>query len=465
MSVFVNRILNLRKIKVIGVDMDHTLVAYQTERFEGLAFRVVLQKLVELKGYPDEILSYSFKYKEIIQGLVIDKKRGNLLKLSRFGKVKSSYHGARPLDYKEQNQIYNNTVIDLAAPQIQALDTLFSLANGLLYQYLVDLRDRHKIDESYQTIAEDVKDILDLVHMDGSIKDKVQKNPEDYLLVDPLLAPMLERQKASGKKLLVITNSDYTYTRFLLDFSLNPYLKKHSNWEDLFDLVIVGAQKPKFFNFSSHFLKVDPATGLMSNFYEKLEKGIFQGGWAGKLQSDLGLMGDEILYVGDHIYGDVVSLKKAFNWRTALVLAPLEEELGALDKGTSLQVEIDSEMDKKEILEKDLNELFDAKEKLSRDSKKKNDESRRQELQQKIDLMFSRIEQHNQKISKLLVDYKNVFNPYWGEIMRAGQEESMFAGQVEKYACIYMTRLAQLLEVSPRTYFRPRRRMLPHERT
>ena len=47
--------------------------------------------------------------------------------------------------------------------------------------------------------------------------------------------------------------------------------------------------------------------------------------------------------------------------------------------------------------------------------------------------------------------------------MRAGQEESRMADQVEKYACLYMTKVTDLLSLSPKTYFRPIKRILPHE--
>jgi hypothetical protein len=69
----------------------------------------------------------------------------------------------------------------------------------------------------------------------------------------------------------------------------------------------------------------------------------------------------------------------------------------------------------------------------------------------------------NLRISELLDELKTHFNPYWGEILRAGSEESRYAEQVEKYACIYMTKVSDLHDHSPRTYFRPPRRRLAHE--
>jgi hypothetical protein len=70
----------------------------------------------------------------------------------------------------------------------------------------------------------------------------------------------------------------------------------------------------------------------------------------------------------------------------------------------------------------------------------------------------------NTLISTKLDEYHGFFNPYWGEQMRSGNEESLLAGQVEKYACIYFAKVTDLVVNSPRSYFRPFRRTLPHER-
>jgi hypothetical protein len=47
--------------------------------------------------------------------------------------------------------------------------------------------------------------------------------------------------------------------------------------------------------------------------------------------------------------------------------------------------------------------------------------------------------------------------------MRAGNEESYFAYQLDRYACVYMEKLSDLTDLSPRTYFRAPRRPLAHE--
>lgn len=304
----------------------------------------------------------------------------------------------------------------------------------------------------YETLADEIKEFIDVCHQDGTLKDEVKKNIEKYIVLDPEIVTVLERYKRYGKKLLIITNSDYNYCKLLLDYTVNPYLKDHDHWSSLFDITITQASKPRFFNIKSGFLSIDPETGLMKNADGKITKGIFQGGWAGKLQKDLELDGDEILYLGDHIYGDVVSIKKTFNWRTALVLEPLGDEIEAVKKSAPIQTEINRLMLEKEHFEHKLNELDLKKNEF-------HEEVSKEELNQ----LFLKIDKVNQLISESLDQHRLYFNKYWGEMMRAGVEESRFADQVEKYACIYMTKVSDLIKYSPRTYFRPTRRTLPHE--
>ena len=59
-KVFVNRILNMKKIKFIGLDMDHTLIRYNTQKFESLVYQMVIEKLIEEKNYPKAIKNFLF---------------------------------------------------------------------------------------------------------------------------------------------------------------------------------------------------------------------------------------------------------------------------------------------------------------------------------------------------------------------------------------------------------------------
>lgn len=452
--IFVNRTLNLKRIGYMGFDMDHTLVRYNSENFEALAHRCMLEKLVADKNYPDSILKLKFSYDRAIRGLVIDKAKGNVLKLSRYSAIRVSYHGVNPIDYREQLKIYKSVYIDLRDPNYLSIDTSFSIAFAGLFMQLVDLKDKDDKNAlpNYLGIADDLTWVLDRAHRDGSLKEEVRRNLDRYILKDPGVVSGLERFKKHDKKLFLVTNSDYSYTKLLLDYCMTPFLKEHKSWMDLFDYVVTSAAKPRFFVDTQRFLRIDPDTGSMTNVNGKLEPGIFQGGSANIFTNDLNVAPDEILYIGDHIYGDILRLKKDCAWRTALVVEEIEDEIKKERQNQPTLDKINKMMEQKIPLEIKVDKLIGEQ---IETSSKKHDETIRTLLHEISDL--------DKAISPLIKQQQSLFNPYWAEVMRTGIEESYFAYQVERFACVYMARLEDLLHVSPRTYFRSHRRPQAHD--
>ena len=451
MALFVNRLLNMKKIKVIGFDMDYTLVRYHADKFEELTHTLALKKLHSSYGYPKDVTNLNFDYRRSIGGLVIDRGNGNILKLSRFGKVKISFNGLDQIGFREQSEQYGDLAVDIGSPRFKSLDTAFAISQGVLFSQLVQLKKEGVSLPDFNRLADDIQSAVNDVHQDGSLKGIVISQFDKYVIADPKVSRMLERYKNYGKKLMIITNSDYLYTKKLLDYALNPYLKEHKSWEEVFTVVVTQADKPAFFQGKTRFLKIINEKGDMENYMGSVAEGIYQGGWFGQLQHDLGVQGGEILYLGDHIYGDVVSIKKTCDWRTALVLDDLEEEMKSLSEAGTLQDEIDGLMERKNGLEKEINRID-----LLYHEGRKTDKK-------KLDELFEETDKLNMRISELLNTYKNYFNPFWGEVLRAGSDESRFADQMERYACIYMTRVSDLYDYSPKTYFRPQRRIMPHE--
>ena len=54
-------------------------------------------------------------------------------------------------------------------------------------------------------------------------------------------------QKRAGKKLLLITNSEWIYTHDVRSYAVDSFLPDGMKWRDLFDVIIVSARKPEFF--------------------------------------------------------------------------------------------------------------------------------------------------------------------------------------------------------------------------
>ncbi len=451
-QVFVNRTLNLRKIKFIGFDMDHTLVRYKTQAFEAIAYQAMLTKLVSEKKYPQEVLSLKFNFDTVIRGLVLDSTRGNVLKVSRHGAIRISRHGTKEVSFHQQQQDYRGTYVDLGSGEFTSIDTAFSISVAILFGQLVDLKDispGHYPD--YPKLLTDIIEVMDLSHRDDSLKSEVRKNMKDYIYFEPEVALGLEKLKKHGKKIFILTNSDFHYTKALLDQAINPYLKEHSHWSDLFDYTITSARKPRFFFDKLSFLKVNPKDGTMTNYDAHLVPGIYQGGCASLFEKSFNVSGEDILYIGDHIYGDIVRLKKDCNWRTALVFEELGDEIEKMRKVKPSQDKIRELMIKKSPLEEQLVDIVTGEIETG------------QKNSDKVTEIQSAISQIDSQISPLIKQSQAAFNPIWGEIMRAGNEESYFANQVDRFADIYMPKLSDLLALSPRTYFRSHRRALAHE--
>ncbi len=453
-KVFVNRIINMRKIKLIGLDMDHTLIRYNSENFESLVYELIKERLVEIKNYPVVLKKLKFNFHDAIRGLVIDCNNGNILKLSRYGAIRQSYHGTKQIGFSEQQEIYRSIYVDLGDPNYMPIDTSFSIAFCVLYGQLVDLKDELPAHEmpNYQSIAKDVQYCVDKVHSDGSLKSIISKDLKKYVLKEKAVVEGLKHFIRHGKKIFILTNSEYSYTKLLLDYAITPFLNKDETWQDLFEYVITLANKPRFFYDNLRFLSVNPDNGTMTNVEGTLVPGVYQGGNAKKFTENLNIRGDEILYIGDHIYGDILRLKKDCNWRTALVVDELGEEIAAQLKALPIEKKIVEAMSIKKTLEQKYVNLCTQ----SIDESSAQYDKEIHELQLHISTV-------DLQISKLLKEQSAFYNPKWERVFRAGAEESYFAYQVDRFACIYMEKLSDLLEHSPITYFRANRRLLAHD--
>jgi HAD superfamily 5'-nucleotidase-like hydrolase len=461
-GVFCNRTLNLRAIRAIGYDMDYTLIHYRAEEWERRAYAHLKNSLLGA-GWPIDHLK--FDPGMVCRGLIIDVEQGNLLKANRFGFVKRAAHGTKLMEFDAQRLMYSRTMVDLAEPRWIFLNTLFSLSEGCMYAQLVDLLDQQAIPEilGYADLYARVKRVLDAAHMEGQLKTEIVADPKRFVILDPEVALALLDQHHSGKKILLITNSEWPYTAAMMSYAFDRYLPQGMSWRGLFDVIIVSARKPQFFSTSSPIFEVVSEDGLLMPVTGALEeKKIYLGGSALQVETHLGLSGDEILYVGDHMFGDVHVTKNVLRWRTALILRELEEEIGSVEAFRETERELVSLMDQKEDLEAracwvrlELQRLRHGYGSAPGDD----DESlteRAAELRREVELLDLRI-------GPLAKASSTLGHPTWGPLMRAGNDKSHLAHQIERYADIYTSRVSNLLHSTPYVYLRSPRGSLPHD--
>ena len=64
--------------------------------------------------------------------------------------------------------------------------------------------------------------MLDATHMEGALKAEILADPERFVVLDPETPLALLDQRDAGKKLLLITNSEWGYTRAMMQLRLRP---------------------------------------------------------------------------------------------------------------------------------------------------------------------------------------------------------------------------------------------------
>lgn len=473
--IFCNRTLNMRAIRAIGYDMDYTLIQYRMEEWEQRAYEHVRNRLAE-QGWPVQKLQLDPTL--ALRGLVIDTMLGNVLKANRFGYVKKAYHGTRLLDFEEQRTTYARTMVDLADSRYVFLNTFFSISEACLYAQLVDLLDERRLPEvlGYADLYRRVRSSLDAAHMEGKLKAEITANPERFVELEPDAALALLDQQNAGKKLLLITNSDSRYTASMMSYAFDRFLPGGRTWRDLFEFVITAARKPAFFTDKNPLFEVVTEDGLLRPGVAGLEPGkVYWGGNAHQVERALGLSGDQLLYVGDHLFGDVQVTKSILRWRTALVLRELEEELSAVEAARGEQAELDRLMREKEELELRYWQLRLARQRRQHGYGPSASTDRElpgaagqapasgEPLVQQMDRLRIALMALDEKISPRAQAAGGIYNNRWGMPMRAGNDKSLLAREMESYADIYMSRVANFLYQTPFFYLRSPRGSMPHD--
>ncbi|MBL8731195.1 MAG: HAD-IG family 5'-nucleotidase [Planctomycetes bacterium] len=467
--VFCNRTLNMRSIRAVGFDMDYTLVHYDVKAWEARAFAHVQQRLAD-RGLP--VAGMRFDADQFARGLILDVERGNIVKANRFGYVTQACHGTRLLPHDEQRSSYNQVWVDLSEPRWVFLNTLFSLSEASLYGQLVDLHDQGALPASldYQRLYELVGDTMNAAHLEGQLKAEVIDDPERFVDLDPDLPQTLLDLHHAGKKLFLATNSEWHYTKAMMAYAFDrprPGGGPVVPWRELFDLVIVQAKKPAFFEQEPLFLEVDDRSDGSSTrpLQGPLQKGrVYRGGNAEAVQRHFSIDGHEVLYVGDHVYADVHVSSQIRRWRTALVLRELEHEVLAEHAFAAQQRELDSLMQQKERLDHEQATLRLALQRHERgggmpagvaDDAAAHHE-RLRALRPELDALEARI-------VPLAKAASAIGHGTWGPAMRAGNDKSRLARQIERHADVYTSRVSNLQFVTPFGYLRAARGSLPHD--
>uniref|UniRef100_A0A1Q3FUY5 Putative cytosolic purine 5'-nucleotidase n=1 Tax=Culex tarsalis TaxID=7177 RepID=A0A1Q3FUY5_CULTA len=457
--IFVNRSLHLENIKHYGFDMDYTIAEYKSPQYEQLGFNLVKERLVNL-GYPVEILQFEYDPSFPVRGLWFDSLYGNLLKVDAYGNILVCVHGFEFLKHSQVYELYPNKFLQLDESRVFVLNTLFNLPETYLLACLVDFftnspqyaeqvdRTGVKYGElfmSFRSIFQDVRGAVDWVHIYGDLKQKTLENLDEYVKKDERLPMVLSRIRESGAKLFLLTNSDYKFTdrimTFLFDFPHGAKPEEpHRDWKTYFDTIVVDARKPLFFGEGTILRQVDTTTGALrvGTHMGPLQKNqVYSGGSCDVFTKLIGAKGKDVLYVGDHIFGDILKSKKIRGWRTFLIVPELVQELHVWTDKCQLFAEL-------QRLDVKLGDLYKN---LDSSAKEKPDISSVRtairDVTHKMDLAYGMM----------------------GSLFRSGSRQTFFSSQVSRYADLYAATILNLMYYPFSYMFRAPAMLLPHEST
>ncbi|KAJ8983912.1 hypothetical protein NQ317_006716 [Molorchus minor] len=366
--IFVNRSLHLENIKFYGFDMDYTLAEYKSPQYEKLGFDLVKQYMVSI-GYPQEILEFVYDPTFAVRGLWFDSLYGNLLKVDAYGNILVCVHGFEFLKHSRVYELYPNKFITLDESRVYVLNTLFNLPETYLLACLVDFFTNSK---------------------DYNITDTGVKCGELLMSYKSIFQPE------------------------------DP----HKDWKTYFDIVVVDARKPLFFSEGTILRQIDTTTGQLRvgvHTGPLQNDQVYSGGSCDVFTKFIGAKGKDVLYVGDHIFGDILKSKKIRGWRTFLIIPELVRELHVWTDKCQLFNELQS-------LDVNLGEMYKA---AIRD------------VTHKMDMAYGMM----------------------GSLFRSGSRQTFFSSQVVRYADLYAATHLNLLYYPFSYMFRAPAMLLPHEST
>ncbi|KAG8041308.1 hypothetical protein G9C98_002296 [Cotesia typhae] len=455
--IFVNRSLHLENIKFYGFDMDYTLAEYKSPQYEQLGFDLLKERLISL-GYPQEIRAFEYDPSFPVRGLWFDTLYGNLLKVDAYGNILVCVHGFEFLKHSQVYELYPNKFLQLDESRVYVLNTLFNLPETYLLACLIDFftnspqfsREKTGVKEgeltmSFKSIFQDVRNAVDWIHIQGDLKSKTIENLDEYVKKDERLPMFLTRIRESGAKVFLLTNSDYNFTNkimtYLFDFphGARPH-EPHRDWKTYFDTIVVDANKPLFFGEGTILRQVNTKTGALKLGTHKgpLHTGeVYSGGSCDVFTEMIGAKGKDVLYIGDHIFGDILKSKKIRGWRTFLIVPELVQELHVWTDKCQLFAELQN-------LDVMLGEMYKN---LDSSTNEKPDISKLRasirDVTHKMDLAYGMM----------------------GSLFRSGSRQTFFSSQVVRYADLYAATFLNLIYYPFSYMFRAPAMLMPHEST
>ncbi|KAF1316236.1 5'-nucleotidase domain-containing protein, partial [Globisporangium splendens] len=401
---------------------------------------VLLSQVNKLR-YPEGISVLQYDPSFAVRGLTIDTEKGLLCKISSHQKlsISSVFRGRQRLSRDEIMKLYEGSrhvSVHHRDNKMEPLNDLFSLAHACLFADVVQYLLEADIEYEPIAIVEDVRDAISQVHVSGMMHKAVAQDLEKYIEPNPMLLPLLERIRKSGKKMFICTNSSFPYIDAGLKYMIGD------DWRELFDVVAVSARKPNFYTRHRAFRLLEPDIKQVQwqAVRELQPNKVYTQGSLHHLNRLTGWGRNRVLYIGDSLFSDLVEPSRINGWRTGAIIRELEDEIAVQQKPEYqfLAFQISA---LEELMRKIQNELRNERQSVNHE------------------FVSYLVDIHEE----LQTTMERMINVNFGSVFRADSYPSQFAFFVQRYVDIYSARLENLLEYPQSHSFYPERVNLPHE--
>lgn len=345
-----------KNIKVIGFDLDHTLIKYKRDSISKLITNILVKNLIEIKKYPINIIPKDSNELNLMSNfnnkLFFDIKNNIFLKLSHDYEILRAYSGFDRIFFKELLKIYNSNLI-MNKNELYNIN-LFMSFNDMFHQNfigiiskIIQLKKENNFNildrKSSYDIIQDIFEIWEknVIHYNNTEVFNISRF-EDYYptilqrrskylhKIDKTFLKILKELKDNGYFIFIITNSHYEPLNSFLEYSIGK------NYNNYFDLISIMSKKPTFWdnNYSYNFYNynIDKKHNTINNFTTFSDKIIKIFGNF----NDLDLFfkqkfGDNYygIYYGDSLKNDLSIIKSRKNFTVNFIY----DELGEIITG------------------------------------------------------------------------------------------------------------------------------------
>jgi len=472
-KVYANSYVNLGDMEVIGFDYDYTLVSYTPELLY-LIYDMARNVLVDEFKYPNKTMQGLPGYDPdfAVRGLAVDLQTACICHLTSTYRVSEAFFGRERVDKDAIRVMYTSkTGGGYISPEerrkrLRPLNDIFSMVEACLLADVVQIFKDRGIPFDARSVVNDVLKAVGNVHTSKAMHRAVSADLEKFVEPDSKqhLRGMLTKFSASGKKMMLVSNSEFWYVDAGMRYVVGE------DWRNFFDVVIAPAGKPAFYTQSRPFREVSVRTGRVKfKPITSLEPDeVYCDGSITELMKLTGWGFDEgsgtfdgsrILYLGDSLFADLVDARRLYGWVTAAIVREIRHEARVQNSMHWVR--------SRHIMHALLHCVRLSQEEMGVDLKPGEPNLKRQEPRSEEDKMV--LDHLEKLIEKWRTICESCISPTFGSIFRTplafGSTQSLFSQCMRRHADLYSSRVEnfRLYSTDHRFYPNDVRMGNPHE--